>query len=271
VGERDGFDVRYAASGGLRPVAALLHVGPDGSADLYVGTSWSLPGKGPLDTVGFFARKLEPTDLEALHRALEASGIFDRPESPVPPAVPDSVIRSLVVQQSGRTAELTIPGEADPGIAEVETALQRVMAHVQTSPVRAARLDVESSRSDGGIRALLRLSNPGVEALPIMLSDPDEPSRGLLAAVSVVTGVGEVKTQEAYTAEDVARAAPHGVAPSGTSELEPGASIELPLPEVKVPRSRESLHVLVGIEFALPLEGQGIRRVSIEAQPAPLP
>jgi hypothetical protein len=251
-------------------VAALLHVAPEGSAELYLGTSWSLPGTGPLDTVGFFARKIEPTELETLHRALEASGIFDRPEAPVAPAVADSVIRSLAVERAGQTAELTIPGEADPGIVEVEAALQGLMAGVYASPARAARLEVESDRRGGAIRALLRLANPGAKALPVLLSDPDDPSHGLLATVSVVTAMGEVMANEAFTAEDVARAAPPGSVPSGATELEPGAAMELPLPEVKVPRSREKLHVMVGIEFALPLEGQGLRRVSIEAQPAPL-
>src|SRR5687767_2744736 len=61
----DQFEITYRARGGQMPVDLEIHLGADGQAEVYVGTSFSIP-IARVSRVGFFGGRAPTAEVNAL-------------------------------------------------------------------------------------------------------------------------------------------------------------------------------------------------------------
>lgn len=270
------FDIVYGASGGQPFVDTRLYIALKGQSELYLGSSWSLPGQ-ELDRVGFFAGKLPAERQAALSTHLDRlKGLTQPAESPA--LSPDATTRYLTVTLDGQQTELTLAGETeDPILAGLEQTLLKVMADLIARPVRVAQVTMAASAEGTNLKPEVTITNIGTEVLPIILFDP--------GVAGQLLGITLTLEEAVVLSPDLTAWQPHmtvttppdyilslfeaGTLPQGVQQLAAGKAYNFSLPPVARPSANVALHLSGTFTFHLP--GSGLERRLVHVQTARQP
>lgn len=265
------FDIRYDASGGRPPITANLQISESGQAELYLGSSWSLPSG--TDTVGFFAGQLSAAQLEALNKHLSENEFLNKPTGPEP-ASPDANTRYLSLTNGQQENQLILTNTADdPSLATLEEMLAEIMNDLIKRPQKAVQVSVTTTEAgDQAIQPTVSLTNVGIEPLPILLFEEDSPNNFLRISLQLEqwntsaggTLITPLRTFN-LTRDDVAAFVNEGLLPAGIQELAAGDSYTFELSPIDLP-SKDNLHLSGGFTFWLPGSGPERRSVTVQSE-----
>src|SRR5687768_13489554 len=104
----DQLEISYRARDGRLPVDLDLHLGPDGQAQVYIGTSYSIP-LARVSRVGTFSGPAPTAEVNALRTYLDGHDLLARGGSHGQ-WNPDAPERFLEIRANGREAQLTLSG-----------------------------------------------------------------------------------------------------------------------------------------------------------------
>lgn len=262
--------MHYRVSGGQPSVAADLRLAADGTATLFLGTSWSLP-PSVLDRVGTFAGRLDDGEWNDLESIVAESRLLDA-QVDADVTSPDPSVRVLTLGHSQGETQLKVTG-TDPRTAAIEERLLEVMRGlVAAHPRSALSGSAEFEVSDGMVSPQVILQHQGTEPLPMLLFDKGDPSffvrlsfvfereMGTAPGESIWLPVGT----ETVSRDEVARLVADGMLPGGVHDMPPESSYVLPLPPFKVPAADDPLAIRTRIDLWFPGEGRARRKVTIE-------
>lgn len=272
----DQLEITYRARGGRFPVDLDLHLGSDGQARVYVGTTYSIP-LARVSRVGVFSGLAPTAEVNALHTYFGEHDLLARGGS-YGEWSPDSPTRFLEIRADGREAQLNLDGmTADAEIDPFEQLLLGLALAMTDQPTRAVEATLDLRPVDGQIAATIELRSIGSEPMPALLVDPAQPNLGLRASVGLVgkmpvpgnppmpMPLGDV----ALTPDAVQAMVDSGAIPSGITELAPGATYRLDLPRLARPQSPNPVFATGTVSFWF-LDGQARRGVTVVTQETPL-
>ena len=104
----DNFEITYRARGGQMPVDLEIHLAPNGQAEVYVGTSYSIP-IARVSRVGTFGGRAPTAEVNALGAYLGEHDLLVR-GGRHGEAAPNAPNRFLEIRADGREAQLTLVG-----------------------------------------------------------------------------------------------------------------------------------------------------------------
>ena len=266
------FDIKYGASGGRPPIRADLHISETGYAELYLGSSWSLPAG--TDTIGFFGGQIPPDKLDTLNKSLAQHGFIDKSSGPSPSS-PDANTRYLVLTNSQKENQLTITNTADdPPLAELEKMMADIMNDLVKQPLRAVQVTVTGApnNNEQTLQPTVKFTNVGTEPLPILLFEGASSNNFLRIDVQLerwdpspggdlVTPLKTIRPNR----DDIAALADNGQIPEGIQELASKDSYTFDLPPIDLP-AEENLHLRTNFTFWLPGSGPERRLVTVQPQ-----
>ena len=264
--------LHYRASGGQPAVTADLRLTADGTATLFLGTSWSLPPT-VLDRVGTFGGRLDGGEWNDLEHIVAESRLLDA-QVDADVTSPDPSVRVLTLSHSQGETQLKVTG-TDPRTAAIEERLMEVMRGlVAASPRSALSGSVAFEVSDGTVSPEVTLQHQGTERLPVLLFDEGDPSYFVRLTFvferEVGTGSGESiwlpVGSETVTRDEVARLVADGVLPAGAHDMAPRSSYVLSLEPLKIPAAEDPLAIRTRIELWFVGEGKARRKVTIELE-----
>jgi hypothetical protein len=264
--------LHYRVSGGQPAVTADLRLTADGSATLFLGTSWSLP-PSLLDRVGTFGGRLDGGEWDDLERIVAESRLLDA-QVDANVTSPDPSVRVLTLGHDRGETQLKVTG-TDPRTAAIEERLMEVMRGlVAASPQSALSASAEFEISDGMVSPEVTLQHQGTEPLPVLLFDEGDPSyfvrlsfvfereMGTGGSESIWLPVGS----ETASRNQVARLVAGGALPGGVHDMSPQASYVLSVAPLKIPEADDPLAIRTRIDLWLPGEGKSRRKVTIELE-----
>jgi hypothetical protein len=246
----DELAINYRASGGRPSVDARLVVPPSGDAVAFLGTTWSVPSTD-LVVAGEFRGPLSSSWRERMAAALKP---LVRTPGPTPLLDPHSPARSLTVTTGGDQVEVNL-GQGDPSdpASKVEPLVLEAIQALRAHPVRAVTVTTTAKVTDGRVVPTLTFTNPGTEALPIVLWDPGNVG-GFFRTNVLVAQPGVDSNPVPTTGEYVKELVDAGSVPSGASELVPGTSLSVVLPSQPV-TAEEGVQVQVTVAFVAVIDG----------------
>jgi hypothetical protein len=269
-------EVTYRAKGGRPPVDLDLHLGADGQASLFAGSSFSNP-RANVSRVGTFGGPAPVADVAALvayvaeHDLLARGGRFGR-------ATPDMPLRFVELIVDGHQAQFHLTEmTADIAIDGFERLLQDLALTLTGQPTRAAEASLDLSEIDGRIAATIELRSIGSRPLTVLLVDPDVPGMTLRARVelaeTMVLPSGATMPIALGNAvlplETVQELAQAGDLPRGIVDLPPGARYRFALPPLDAPRTDAPVNATGTLQFWFP-EGQARRAATLVTPETPL-
>jgi len=269
-------EVTYRAAGGRPPVDLDLHLGADGQAEVFVGSSYSIP-LARVSRVGFFGGRAPAAEVETIHAylgerdLLARGGGFGR-------AAPDVPGRFLELAVDGRRARLDLNGMTiDDEIERFEQLLQALALALTEQPVRAVEASLNLSRRGDQIAATIELRSVGSQPLTVLLVDPAEPGQALRARLDLEEKMAlpsgaslPMAVGSTVLSPDAVRAmAEKGELPSGIAEVPPGMTYRFSLPPVAAPQSALPVSATGTVQFWLP-EEQARRGVTVLTLETPL-
>lgn len=268
-GKSNNFDLVYAVSGGNPAMAARLHVTPDGSAELFLGSTFSLP-EGT-DTVGHFSADVGSRQWRTINRHIERNNIADmQADGNTMPGFP-SAIRTLMLTRDDDVALLSLNELGNQtGIEKLEQDLVKVMNQVAQSPQAAVRAAVAVERDGDKIRPMLTLTHLGSSPLPIILLDDEHQLKiDLIFEQLVPLDANEdmaIPLQVISIDQATIEAwASRGLVANGRFEFTQGDTVTLPLGDVTLPEG-DDRSLNIAINFWLPGEGSSIDSVQLQTQ-----
>ncbi|HET9456280.1 MAG TPA: hypothetical protein VFO78_02980 [Candidatus Limnocylindrales bacterium] len=242
-------ELRYGAVGGRRPIDLRLRLRLDGSAELYLGSSWSLPGRS-VDTVGRFGGPdlVDPERVRELAGSIaadaSAGGMATQPFDAIPR------VARLVFDGDSRRIDLAGPiGPAEQGLLEIAGGLL-------DKPLAAIRGRLDRSTS------AVELVNVGFEPASLILVDPEPTAAGLFVRWPGDADPSESAGSWPTDRTVLDRAVAEGRLPPGRVDLSPGGRLVVGIPAAATEDASS-----VALSFAWPGEGPERRLVTLLARP----
>jgi hypothetical protein len=271
------FEITYRVRDGRPPADLDLHLSPDGQAEVYVGTSTSIP-LASVNRVGTFSGQAPVAELDALHAYLREHDLLARGASygQLSPSTPN---RFLEIRADGREAQLKLTEmTTDPEIDGFEELLQSLALAMTSQPTRAVEASLELRDADGQIVPTIELRSIGTAPMTALLADPAQPVFTLYAQVElrgtkILPGgisIPAVLGNAAFPPEAVQAMAESGELPSGITELPPDAIYRFELPPITAPQDSSSVTATGSLDFWLP-EGKARRGITVITPEMPLP
>jgi len=256
-------EIVYGVSGGQPPVSASLQISPSGQADLFLGSSWSLPTG--TDQIGFFSGQVAAEKLSDLNKHLIRHNFLSRSDDPTPTA-PDSAVRHLHLHQAGKETAFTITDTSnDAPLASLEDMLVGIMSDLTAEPLRAIHAAVAATTEGDKIHSTVTLTHQGSEPLSVLFFDPDsvnmyarvqlavERLNKLPSGIELPMALGGL----ALSRDEIAALVDQGFLPNGVQSMEPGDTFSFELPPTQRPAAG-TVYARVTLTFWLPTgEGQG--------------
>ena len=205
----------FAVSGGNPRVDLSVRADRDGLFIADVLTEWSL-AQTPPARLGAFRGRLPAATLEALEKVAAAS--VEAAGSEAPAGYPPGAVVRLV-SAAGAGPVPAVGAEAE--LAALDESIAEAVKVALSDPVSA--IVAEAREGDGG--PVLGLTARGSEPFRLVLFASDIP--GYWARTWLDTPAG----QDHLAFEVVERLVAAGTIPDGTSDLAPGSTAVLPLPE----------------------------------------
>lgn len=248
-------DIIYAAFGGQPLIDARLHIAPDGQADLYIGSSWSLP-PDLSDKAGYFAGVVSAESLTAVQKLIAAMPA-PSPASPMPPQ-PGMVMRSLVLTKEGQQTAVslaTVTPESELG--QIEAALQGIMQELSHSPTSAVQLSSEMPIANGTLTPQITLTTLGTEPMKLLFWDETAVNWSLGAVATLekqhTLSPGSFMwlpvSSNRTPREAIEALVQAGSLPSGEQSFTAGKSIRFSLPGITLPTPTTSLSFYLTLNF----------------------
>jgi len=258
------FEIVYGVSGGQPPVSASLQISPSGQADLFLGSSWSLPTG--TDQIGFFSGQVAADKLSDLNRHLIRYNFLSRSGEPTPTA-PDSAVRRLHLDQAGKQTAFTITDTSnDAPLASLEDMLVGIMSDLTAEPLRAIHAAVAATAEGDQLYSTVTLTHRGSEPLSVLFFDPDsvnmyarvqlavERLNKLPSGIELPMALGGL----ALSRDEMAALVDQGFLPNGVQSMEPGDTFSFELPPTQRPAAADNVYARVTLTFWLPTgDGQG--------------
>jgi hypothetical protein len=271
------FEIHYSVSGGEPFVDASLHIDPSGQAEMYLGSSWSLPPGEP-ERVGFFNGSISADDYTKLASILAQENIFTQPGAETT-ASPGAAVRFLSVTREGKQHKISMAGKApNPALAELEKHLLDISAGLVDKPERAIQAALEVTGSGTELQAKVTFTNVGHRSMHVLLYDPSVKGQLMAATLAFEEAV--------ILSPDLTAWQPHAIAnipaeylsslfeagdlQTGILQLAAGERIQFALPEVTQPAGDKALYLSGTFTFWLPGEGSQRRRVTVQTTRLPL-
>lgn len=267
----DGFELSYTAAGGRPFVQTMLHISPAGQAELYLGSSWSLP-LGNLDTVGFFAGQVPTNSWHSLQTYLTTENVLAHPGSG-PATSPDMASRQLTLRQGGQEHTITIADTSQaPTLAKLEEMLLEIMTGLVTKPLQAARVTLDLPVNGRGAEPQLTITNAGSEPLSLVLFSAANVNQYMHVEVhleqrfTLPSGIDmwPPVSSAAASRADIMTLVETGAFPEGSHTLAPGAAHSFSLAEIALPGSSQPLYARSVITFWLATDGEDFRSVTVQ-------
>ncbi len=251
------YTIRYVVSGGYPPVDARLGIENNGQAELFIGSSWSLPVEENREQpgsarVGVFGGPLALETRASLNTL--ATGLCGR-QFISPPSVPDTVFRLLQLSCEGQETKFELAGSVqDPALEALEAGLKQVMVVLATQPVHAVQAAV-SVRLDGDqIKPEVAITNIGARTVRLFLQNPA--NSGQAASMSLVFEEPVALTKDftawnPYKTIHILPAQLLNQLPVGKKQLGPNEAASFSLPSISPPATGKALYVSGHIQFWL--------------------
>jgi hypothetical protein len=249
-----------------------LHITATGQADLYLGSSWSVPQAGS-DKVGFFGGPVDDVVLARLNAYLSQHNFLNRSGGAAATS-PGPTTRSLTLKQNGQATTLTIGDTAnDPDLATVTTMLDELIASLIAQPIRAVQVELAAAPVGAGLEPTITISHIGTEPLPLLLFEPGDPNQYLrieLAFESVITLPSGLSMRQplggvTVPRDTIAALVDVGTLPGGVTELAAGQSYDLTLDPLTQPAG-QNVNLTATLTFWLPGTGSERRVVYVQPQ-----
>jgi len=271
-----GYTIRYSASGSRPFVDARLEIAVSGEAELYLGSSASLPPGGS-EMVGFFAGVVDPKKLADLHSYITRRKLAGASATAVPTA-PEMTVRTLVFIQGQQETTIEIADDSNNALKGVEERLLAIMADLSQSPVRALRADLSLTKSANGAEPVLTLAQLGSEPLTIELFDPAVPQRFVRIQLEIGRSValpsGGSMWQPLSTVnlnrDQIAALVGSGEIPSGAANLSPGANYRTSLPDTAKPAANDA-QAAVTVQLRISGPSGDWRNITLRSTPVKFP
>ncbi|MDZ4720995.1 MAG: hypothetical protein SH847_21255 [Roseiflexaceae bacterium] len=235
-------EISYRASGGRMPVDIDLQLRPDGQAELFVGSSWSLPSKS-LTRVGFFGGSAPATELAALRSFLADNNLHAHAGSYGQPS-PDAINRALKIVADGQATEITIKGTlTDQTVNQFEDLLLALALKLTDQPLRAAEAKLDAQRTNDQFVGHVTLTTLGTQPWMLLLVDSTNPATIMRSQLELSKKVPQVGGGYAaipfktavLPLDQISALVTSGVLPGGATSIQPGTSFQIPLPDPTLP------------------------------------
>lgn len=270
-------EITYRAGNGRPPVDLDLHLGPDGHAEVFVGTSYSIP-LARVSRVGTFSGRPPAAEVHALdaylveHDLLARGGNYGQ-------LMRDTPSRFLEIRAGGREAQLKLTAmTTDAEIDGFERLLQGLALTMTNQPARAVEASLSLRNLDGQIATTIELRSIGSEPMTALLVDPAQPMYVMFAQVEL-QGLVEMPNgvtiprmlgDAVFPAEAVQAMVESGGLPSGIAGLPPNAVYRFELPPLDAPQAAHSVTATGKLQFWLPA-GKARRGLTVLTPETPLP
>ena len=269
----NGFELNYTAAGGRPYVQTALHISPTGQAELYLGSSWSLP-PGDLDTVGFFGGEVPAETWHNLQAYLTAENMLAH-QGTGPATSPDMASRHLTLRQGGQQQTITIADTSQvPALARLEGLLIAIMTDLTIKPVRAAQVTLDLSANGRAREPQMTITNVGTQPLFLLLFAAAEVNQymriefnieqrfTLPSGIEMWPPVSSISPLRA----DIMALTEAGTIPEGVHALAPGTAHSFRLPEIIMPESSQPLYLRGMVTFWLSDNEADLRPVTIQTR-----
>jgi hypothetical protein len=221
------FDLRYWIDAARPPTSLVLHILPNGTAELYLGTS---PLPVQTDVLGQF-RAPVPADLLArIDRHVQEHNLADgdRGESATAEG------SGAITLANGPRRSILGLASADDDIQTLRTMLDDVLASVAKHPFRGVRLAVTGSRDGTNLVPELSLEHVGSEPVAILLCEAAPSVMCTSPVVTARAGAAEIGASR-LEGQALTALVKSGELPAGAFPLAPGRSVRLRMPAIPVP------------------------------------
>ena len=270
-------EIAYRASGARMHVDLDLHVGLDGHAELFLGSSYSIPLQR-VSCVGEFGGPAPDAEMAALSALLDDAdltalgGQYGQP-------TPDTPLRYLAITASGHTAELHLTGmTTNEAIDGLEQALQRLALVLTSQPLRVLDASLALRESAGRLTATIELRSAGAEPVTVLFVEPSQPGMALRAEVALegqmaLLSGATMPTPLANVSlprDAVDALVRDGELPSGMATLAPGSGYRLEFPPTDVPEAAVPVTVTGTVQLWWP-DKSSRRGLTLVTSRAPLP
>jgi len=269
------FELTYRARDGRPPVNLNLHITADGHAELFIGTSTSIP-VARVDRIGTFAGQAPANELQAIHDYLAKHDLVSRAGT-FGQAGPGTPNRFLALTVGEQHAEFKLnSGQNDATIDGFERLLHHLALAMIDQPLSAVEASLDLQEAEGQITPTITMQAIGSEPMTVLLVDPAQPVFTLYAQVELrgtKTSPGSVTFPAvlgsiAFPTETVQAMAESGELPSGVTKLPRDATYRFELPPIALPVDASAITATGSIDFWLP---DGKARSSLSLQTATIP
>jgi hypothetical protein len=277
------FEIRYSVSGGYPVSEASLTLASDGPAEMFLDSSWALPGE-ELDQAGWFAGTLPREILADLGRLLAAADarenilrLHDAQTSRLPF---DATVRLMRLVLGDQEYHLDFSSSgSDAWVAELEARLRQVMSALTRYPRQALKLEASLRQENEDLYPTFQVSVRGAQAATIVLMDSSAiPIQLCAASLSLVARIEFPGGGSAWNPQSMVQVPPEhwlnlieqGSLPAQVRLAAPQAAIQLPLPALAHPSAETGLYFSGTLSLWLS-GGEGDRRsLSLQTLHVPL-
>ena len=267
--------IRYAVSGGYPPVEARLQIDRSGQAEMFIGSSWSLPVENEQEQdgraqVGVFGGMLDEqtrTSLSALAQTVLGTDIQ------ASAGVPDSVFRLLELSFEGQETRIELAGaSSSPAMDALEAALKEIMVALADQPRQAVRITlwIEPDEQDASqLKPGLILTNKGSQPVQVLFQNPSAPGQPAFVNLSLEEAIVLTKDFTAWNPIKTIQFPPNQLAPllpAGMVRVGVKGSYTLSLPAFARPAPGKAVHASAQMTFWL--AGQAVKGQQVQVRTA---
>src|SRR3990172_12377722 len=161
------FELHYSVFGGYPVIEASLTVASNDQAEMFLGSSWSLPGE-ELDHAGWFGGPIPAevmTDLSQMFAAPAARENILRLQAAQAGKLPfDALVRILRLVWEGKEFKLDLSASAsDAWVSQLEELLRRAMSILNGCPRLALRLHAGLRQEDKAFMPSIQVTGLGAQ------------------------------------------------------------------------------------------------------------
>lgn len=223
----NGLELRYWIDAARPPTSLVLHILPDGTAELFLGTS---PLPVQTDVLGQFRAPVPAELLARIDRHVQDHSLTERSGGETATAEGSGAI---AIASGSRSAVLGL-ATADQDVGELRSLLDQVVAAVARHPFRAVRLALTGRRDGANLVPELALEHVGSEPVSIQLCGLAPPGMCGDAEVVARAGATTIGTSR-LDGQALSAEARDGAVPADAFALGPGRPVRLSLPAITVP------------------------------------
>lgn len=269
--------IAYRARGGRHAELLDLRIAGDGTASLFLGSSYSIP-LARVSKVGQFGGPAPPAEVAAIRHALTEHDILSRGGS-YGQITPDTPVRLLEIGDGERTVQLQLGGMTTDAVFDgLERALQRLALALTNQPVRALEASLSLRRDGTLVTPAIEMRRIGPDPMTVLLVDSAQQTMTLRAWVAIEARVtlpsGTTMPMPLGTTQlernTVITMAQQDLLPRGIVDLPPDTRFTFDLPPIDVPQSGMPNVATGFVEFWWP-EGQARHRLLLVTPEIPIP